>query len=160
MDDTEIHNHSTASNLPARASSTSLSKSQQTWRAALKPASPGEAVALLTTCLALVKPVGMSDADAQAWLTVAAGEVRDLPMDILADACADARKSCSHHAQIIPAILKSCEERMRQRKALAGIATVPEGRRLPQPDRWKPTADELEAIKRDAAAKLSADRRP
>lgn len=145
-------------NLPAPHWSTSGDLSPQTWSAKLKPAPVSDAVALLTTCLALVKPVGMSGEDAQAWLRIAAGEVKHLPRDLLNDGCAAARKTCTHHGQIVPTILKETDERMATRRKLAKPETVPVERRIAAPEPWKPTPEELAAIRNAATANWSADR--
>lgn len=145
--------------LPANRSSTLLAQSQRTWSEKLQPAPVTETVALLSSCLALVKPVGMSSEDAQAWLRVAAGELAHLPSDMLAKGCATARKTCTHHGQIVPAILKDVGE---------WYATVAEGARiasrrlqavaaLAEPERWTPSTDELAKIKADVAKALRAD---
>lgn len=150
----EIHN------LPERTaqrSSTSLDLSRQTWNEKLRPAPVTEAVAMLSTCLALVKPVGMSGEDAQAWLRVAAGEVRHLSPELLADGCAAARKTCTHHGQIVPAILKATDDRLANLRKLAGPREIPAERRLAAPEPWAPTAEELEALKQEAARRLAAD---
>ena len=121
----------------------------------MAPSPVTEAVALLTTCLALVKPVGMSGDDARAWLTVAAGEVKHLPRDILEAACAEARKTCTHHGQIIPAILKEGEERLRNRRKIVRADPLPPERQIEQ-HRWAPTREELEAIRAEAVKNLRA----
>ena len=89
----------TARNLPVKAPARSANASQRDTRA--------ERVAILTSCLALVRPAGMSADDVEDWIGVALGEVLDMPLLILSDAAAEARKSCTHHAQIIPAIFKA-----------------------------------------------------
>lgn len=106
-----------------------------------------EAVALLTTCLTLVKPVGMSAEDADSWLTVATGEVLHLPGDILDAACTAARRSCTHHGQIVPAILREGEEILAMRRKRFGVDRIPSDRHLPAPDPWKPTPEELAELK-------------
>lgn len=145
--------------LPAHRSSTSRALSQQTWNEKLRPAPVTETVALLSSCLALVKPVGMSGEDAQAWLRVAAGELAHLPSDMLAKGCATARKTCTHHGQIVPAILKDVSEwydtvaegaRIASRRSEAVAA-------LTEPERWTPTVDELAQIKADVAKALKAN---
>lgn len=128
----------------------------QTWNEKLKPAPLTEAIARLTTCLALVKPVGMSGDDAQAWLRVAAGELAHMPGDLLEDGCAEARRTCTHHGQIVPTILKHTAERMATRRKLA-VPTIPKERRLSAPEPWQPTRGELEALKAEAAKHLAAD---
>lgn len=111
-------------------------------------------MARLSTCLALVKPVGMSAEDADAWLRTATRELAYLPPDLLAEAAQVARRTCTHHGQIVPAIIKETEERMATRRKLAAPVERPQA--LPKPDQWKPNADELEAIKAKAAADLAA----
>lgn len=69
-----------------------------------------ETVALLTTCLALVRPVGFSDDNARDWLRVAAQEIADIRLDILEYACREARRKATHHAQIVPAIVAAADE--------------------------------------------------
>lgn len=152
-DQTNVHQ------LPANRSSTSHALSQQTWNEKLKPAPVTETVALLSSCLALVKPVGMSSEDAQAWLRVAAGELSHLPSDMLAKGCATARKTCTHHGQIVPTVLKDVGEwydtvaegaRRASRRSEAAAA-------LPEPEAWRPTLAELEKVKADIAKALRAD---
>ena len=69
------------------------------------PAKTSVAIDHLSACLALVRPVGMSDDAATEWLTIAATELKDLPAGVLERAAKQARQKCSHHGQIIPAIL-------------------------------------------------------
>jgi hypothetical protein len=151
-----MSDHSNVHNLPALASSTSLEASQRTWSEKLKPAPVSEVVALLTTCLTLVRPVGMSDENASTWLRIAAGEVRDLPRDLLVDGCAHARKTCTHHGQIVPAILKETEERLATRRKLA--SPVEKFETLPAPAPWKPTPEELAELKANVGQRVGAGR--
>lgn len=154
MDDTanqtaEIHR------LPVRQSWTSGDLSPQTLNEKLRPAPVTETVALLTACLSLVKPVGMSAEDTQAWLRVAARELSDLPPDLLASGCAEARRTCTHHGQIVPTIIKATSEMMALRRDMARRAERKPA--LPKPGegaRWTPLPGELEAIKREVAEKL------
>jgi len=67
----------------------------------------------LQRCFALVRPVGMTDSAARDWLTAAAAEVRHIPPATLARACAEARKTVTHHGQIIPAITAASAEAMK-----------------------------------------------
>lgn len=64
----------------------------------------------LQRCFALVRPVGMTDSAARDWLAAAVAEVRHLRHDLLAKACAEARKTVTHHSQIIPSILAGAVE--------------------------------------------------
>lgn len=83
---------------------------------ATDPAPIHETVAMLASCLALVRPVGMAQADADEWLRVAARELSYLPGDLLADGAAHARRTCTHHGQIVPAIIKETDERLAARR--------------------------------------------
>jgi hypothetical protein len=148
------------SNLPAPRSSTSLELSRRTWNDKLRPAPVTETVAQLSTCLALVKPVGMSAEDTQAWLRVAAGELSHLPPDMLERGCKTARKTCTHHGQIVPAILKDVGQWYADVAEGARIAErmAKPVERLPAPEPWLPTTDELEAIKASVAAQFPSNR--
>ena len=105
----------------------------------LQPCSPQEAVALLTSCLALVRPVGMTENEAEDWLSVAMGVVMEYPAVTLRDAARQAQRSCTHHAQIVPTIAKFCDETApRHDPLMAAIAHVPDFepmKALPAPDR-------------------------
>lgn len=70
---------------------------------------PEQATALLTACLALVRPVGMTEDETEDWLGVAVGEVLGFSLPVLDRACADARRTCTHHSQIIPAVIAAAE---------------------------------------------------
>lgn len=64
----------------------------------------------LQRCMALVRPVGLSDSAVRDWIAAAAAEVRDFAVyrpERFKAACDSARKSCTHHGQIVPTILKS-----------------------------------------------------
>lgn len=142
-------------NLPVRQSWTSGDLSPQTLNAKLRPAPVTETVAMLTSCLSLVKPVGMSAEDTQAWLKVASRELSDLPPDLLASGCAEARRTCTHHGQIVPTIIKATGEMMALRRDMAARANRKPA--LPKPgdgESWTPLPGELEAIKREVAEKL------
>lgn len=52
----------------------------------------------------------MSDDAATEWLAVAAGEVANLRPYAFRTGCSEARKTCSHHGQIIPTILKAADD--------------------------------------------------
>jgi hypothetical protein len=149
--ETNVHN------LPAKQSPTSGDLSLQTWSAKLQPARVTETVASLTACLALVKPVGMSGEDAQAWLTIASRELSYLPPDLLANGCEQARRTCTHHGQIVPTIIKATDEMMALRRDMAARANRKPA--LPKPgtgESWTPLPGELERIKREVAENLRA----
>ena len=98
----------------------------------------------------------MSSEDAQAWLRVAASELSHLPSEMLAKGCAAARKTCTHHGQIVPAVLKEVGEWYDMVAEGARIA----GRRsqalaaLAEPERWTPSQAELAQIKAEVAKAL------
>jgi hypothetical protein len=123
--------------------------------AALQPAEDVEVVALLTACLALVKAVGMREADAQAWLNIAADTIGHLPCDLLEHACRVAQQSCTHHGQIVPRIIKETEEAYEARKRMAARPRAVAA--LPSPAAsnvipWRPASrEEIEEAKREAA---------
>lgn len=82
-------------------------------------------MALLTSCLALVRPVGMSESEAEDWLGVALGEVASYPADVLAIGAQEARRTSTHHAQIVPTICRECDAIMAQRLRIARLPHVP-----------------------------------
>lgn len=60
-------------------------------------------------CMALVRPVGMTDGAVRDWLTAATAEVVEfaqLRPTQFQHACAEVRKEATHHGQIVPGILK------------------------------------------------------
>lgn len=64
----------------------------------------------LSACLALVRPVSMTEDAAAEWLAVAASELagyRRLSVEV---ALSDARQRCTHHGQIIPHTIRYMEE--------------------------------------------------
>lgn len=100
----------------------------------------------------------MSGEDAHAWLTIAVGEVAHLPRDILEIGCTAARRTCTHHGQIVPAILRESEDLLASRRRTAARDTIPEDRHLPPPDQWHPTREELDELKGRLTRKLKAER--
>lgn len=72
--------------------------------------SAAELIPQLAACFALVRPVSMTDDAATEWLAVAAGELAGYEKCSLRIGFAQARKTCTHHGQIIPAIIKAMED--------------------------------------------------
>lgn len=124
----------------------------------MRPARDDVSLALLTSCLTLVKPVGMSAQDTGAWLAVAAEEIAHLPEAVLTSACTVARRTCTHHGQIVPTILREAEPDLARLRRIAELDAERDAPSLSAPEPWKPTADELERIKSEAAANLKASR--
>lgn len=70
----------------------------------------------LSACLALVRPVGMTEDMATEWLTVAASSLEGLSDYELAKGFRQARLECTHHAQIVPTIMKANAEAIEFRR--------------------------------------------
>jgi hypothetical protein len=112
------------------------------------------ATALLTSCLALVRPVGMADSEALDWLGVALGEVAHYPVDVLDYAASEARRTCTHHAQIVPAIIASADERMAHRRRMAELSVPIDLPKLPAPPEI--SDEDFERIVAERGVALSA----
>lgn len=84
------------------------------------PAPTGFLIAQLSACLALVRPVGMTERETEDWLAVAAETLGDIPIDLLEEGAREARDTCTHHAQIVPTIRKTVKERVESRRARRG----------------------------------------
>ena len=114
----------------------------------LLPATPQQAVALLTSCLALVRPVGMPENEAEDWLAVALGEVASYPADVLAIGASEARRTSTHHAQIVPTICREADAIMAQRLRIARMPKpVWQDRpQLPAPKLTQDAVDRLPAM--------------
>ncbi|MGX7895490.1 hypothetical protein [Tsuneonella sp. HG222] len=110
----------------------------------------------LAANLALVRPAGMGSEAAEEWLTVAAGSLTDIPLDILRDAATEARKVCTHHGQIVPKIREMADQRINWRRATLPAERIPRERRIE--NRWTPQEGEIERIKREAAERIAAGR--
>ena len=69
------------------------------------PLSRAEVIEHLSSCLALVRPAGMTEDAATEWLAVASQEVANMRPSTFIAACGEARRECTHHGQIVPKIL-------------------------------------------------------
>lgn len=136
---------------PSSPNAKAQSKPAPGWQRGLSPVDPEYLVALLTSCLALVRPVGMTPMEVDAWLMVAADELSDLPADILEIGCGHARRTCTHHAQIIPAIIKETEPMMRTRREMAAMPklTIVPRPALPRRDMTQADVDAMQPFIRD-----------
>lgn len=117
---------------------------------------------MVASALALVRPVGMSDAAADDWIALAANELRDIPADLLDEAAVHVRRTCTHHGQIVPAVFGHVQDRWDERKRLrfGHIERGPRRNADPAPSEWwQPSADELDAVKRDLVDKLRSGER-
>lgn len=72
-------------------------------------------IAALSACLALVRPVGMTEGETIDWLEVAADTLSHLPIDLVERGARAARTTCTHHGQIVPAIIAETKETMQWR---------------------------------------------
>lgn len=82
----------------------------------------------LSACLALVRPVGMTEGETMDWLAVAADAVGYIPAHILESGCRRARAKCTHHAQIVPTIIEETRADMdwhNRPKVPASLRLVP-----------------------------------
>jgi hypothetical protein len=109
------------------------------------------AIALLTACLALVRPAGMTDSEVEDWLRVAVQTVGQYPPRVLDAACMEARRTCTHFSQIVPAIVSSAEPEMAVLRRMAEW-------NAPQlaPPKYRLAQEDFEAIVAERGLALSA----
>lgn len=88
---------------------------------------------MLSSCLALVRPVGMTQGEAEDWLRVAVGEVLAYPAGVLHEAAVETRRTCTHHSQIVPALVAAAEERMAHFRRMAEFSVPIPVPQLPPP---------------------------
>lgn len=114
----------------------------------LEPAGLPNTIGRLTACLALVRPVGMSGREAEDWLSAAASTLEHLPLDLLDAACAEARRTCTHHSQIVPAIVAASRPTIeaRQRTERLRLATPQLKPLLPRPPAPPMTQADVDAL--------------
>lgn len=67
-------------------------------------------IGILSACLALVRPVGMTEAETVDWLQVAAETLAHIPLHILERGAWSARAKCTHHSQIVPTIVTETQQ--------------------------------------------------
>lgn len=91
--------------------------------------------ALLTACLSLVRPVGMSPEEAEDWLGAGAEAIGHVPLPILDRAALEARRTCTHHSQIVPTIVKASERIEAEQRSVAeargSVRVIPPAKQLP-----------------------------
>lgn len=110
--------------------------------------------------LNVVSPL-MTDKQKLDWIKVVAGDLRDLPADLLALGCKAARLSCSFPGQIVPAIMAEVGPALAARRRMDAIDTrerIPAARQLEQhePDNVRP--EEIEATLRATGFASLADK--
>lgn len=91
----------------------------------------------------------MSEAEAEDWLGVAVGTVLDYPAGILDRAALEARRTCTHHSQIVPSIIREADALMARdaslREASVNVAALPVAKRLPAPKVTQADVDAMDA---------------
>ena len=100
----------------------------------LEPASRAEVCAHLAGCLAIVRPVSMTDEMAEEWISVGANDLKGrFPNDILEEACRLAREEADHHSKMLKAIIANARQLLeRQRHRSRGeIVALPAPRKAP-----------------------------
>jgi hypothetical protein len=75
----------------------------------------------------------MTADEAEDWLGVAVGEVLNYPAAVLHEAAVEARRTCTHHAQIVPALVAAADERMAHLRRMAELSVPIPLPRLPPP---------------------------
>jgi hypothetical protein len=122
----------------------------------------------LSACLALVRPVTMTDAAAVEWITVAARELKGFAPSVIEQACSGAKRHCGHHAKILPFVSEECEridaEFARMRDAAHVIPLLrrePESHKLTYAEildneKWLNTIGETQAQMRKMGLKCGA----
>lgn len=94
----------------------------------------------------------MTEGEAADWLRVAVREVLQYPSHVLREAAATARRTCTHHAQIIPALIAEADELHAMAQKLA---TPPPTPRLPAPRENWVTQEAFERITAEKGLELS-----
>ena len=101
----------------------------------------------------------MTNDMAEEWLTVAVRELRDADPDMVATAAETVRRTCTHHGQIIPTMIVEIEKLRQEQATRTRQEAAWEPRvALPASEPWRPTREELDALKRAASNSLRADR--
>lgn len=72
----------------------------------LKPCGAKTGNAELSSCLLLVAPTGMGEAERRNWIAVARNELAGIPEDLMKRGCAAARRVADHPSKILPAIFR------------------------------------------------------
>lgn len=93
----------------------------------------------------------MTDGDVRDWLGVAVGTVLDYPAGILDKAALEARRTCTHHSQIVPTIVREADvllardASLREASAPSNVAILPVAKRLPPPKLTQADVDAMPA---------------
>ena len=93
----------------------------------------------------------MTDKQKLDWIKVVAGDLRDVPADLLALGCKSARMTCSFPGQIVPAIMAEVGLTLATRRRMAAsddVQRIPASHRLAQPEPDYVRPEEIEATLR------------
>lgn len=114
----------------------------------LQPADDVEFITILTPCLQLVAPVGMTEDDRDTWFEAARLALIDVPADLLAQGAKHAMIHADHPSKIVPLIAREAAKALASRRSAsaiwAGADNAPTA--LPAPGAEKPTRDEVTEI--------------
>lgn len=108
-------------------------------------------VAMLSASLALVRPVGMAANETSDWLEVALDSLSHLPLPIFEAGVRAARRTCTHHSQIVPAIITETRvaldwhNRPKTSPVLRLVSpeTFPPNEPLPEPETLMPSLQRI-----------------
>lgn len=116
--------------------------------AQLKPADDREFITILTPCLQLVAPVGMSEDDRDTWFEAARLALIDVPVDLLQRGAKHAMLHADHPSKIVPLIAREAAAGLASRRSASAIWEGADNSplALPAPGAERPTADELASI--------------
>ena len=116
--------------------------------AQLQPADDREFITILTPCLQLVAPVGMSEDDRDTWFEAARLALIDVPVDLLQRGAKHAMLHADHPSKIVPLIAREAAAALASRRSASAIWEGADNSplALPAPGSERPTADELATI--------------
>lgn len=120
--------------------------------AELESATAVEFITILTPCLQLVAPVGMSEDDRDIWFEAAQLALADVPADLLRRGAKHAMMHADHPSKIVPAIMREIADSLRARRNVGATeAAIWQGAdnpraALPAPGGERATKAELDSI--------------
>lgn len=88
----------------------------------------------------------MTAEEAEDWLRVAVGEVLTYPANVLHYAAGEARRTCTHHSQIVPTIIREADEMLEQQRRVDRhpvVTPLPVSQRLPAPQLTQADVDAM-----------------
>ncbi len=112
----------------------------------IEPATDREFITILTPCLQLVAPVGMSLDAQDMWFEAARMALAQFPASLLKRGAQHAMMNADHPSKIVPLIVKEIAPALEQRKRLARGRDDKPHTALPAPGQEYCTPDELAAI--------------